>query len=93
LVTQLRLFTAAADIPNIPGVACALASMDRNGYVRERSVRAMGRQAVPEFEPVRRAALEVLRDLVAAEPKACRGRWCGRARGSSAATTPPRCWR
>ncbi|GIE29688.1 hypothetical protein Ait01nite_027330 [Actinoplanes italicus] len=84
LTEQLRIFTAAAVVPGAPPLACALASVDRNGYVRERAVRAMGRRPVPEFvpflveravdvvEPVRVAALDVLRDLVATKPRACR---------------------
>ncbi|MBB2947764.1 hypothetical protein FB565_007535 [Actinoplanes lutulentus] len=80
LAEQLRLFAAAAVLPGAPPLACALASLDRNGYVRERAVRAMGRQPAPEFvpflveravdavEPVRAAALSLLRALIDAEP-------------------------
>ncbi|GAA0430379.1 hypothetical protein Aca07nite_39130 [Actinoplanes capillaceus] len=84
LTEQLRLFTAAAILPEAPALARALASTDRNGDVREKAVLAMGRRPVPEFvpflveravdvvEPVRAAALEVLRELIAAKPYACR---------------------
>jgi hypothetical protein len=84
LTDQLRLFAAAAVLPDGPPLACALASLDRNGYVREKAVLAMGREPLPEFvpflveravdvvEPVRDAALKVLRALITAEPQACR---------------------
>jgi hypothetical protein len=84
LTEQLRPFTEAAALPDASPLAFALASIDRNGYVRQEAVLAMGRHPVPEFvpflveravdvvAPVREAALPVLRALAGAEPQACR---------------------